>query len=119
MNSTYDRISNAVSEQTNNGRASIFGKRNGELSRFVDDVEELLSSVSHFDDADVARLRGKLEDSLSTVRETLSGSTARIKDASVRAASSTDKYAHERPWAVAGLAAVAALALGAAISGRR
>ena len=42
MNSTYERISNAVSEQTN-GRTSIFGKRNGELSRFVDDVEELLS----------------------------------------------------------------------------
>ena len=118
MNSTYDRISNAVSEQTN-GRTSIFGKRNGELSRFVDDVEELLSSVSHFDDADVARLRGKLEDSLATVRDSLSGSTARVREASTRAATSADKYAHERPWAVAGLAAVAALALGAAISGRR
>jgi ElaB/YqjD/DUF883 family membrane-anchored ribosome-binding protein len=116
MNSTYDRISNVVGEQTN-GR--FFGKRNSELKRFVDDVEELLTSVSHLDDADVARMRGKLEDSLSVVRDSLSGSTARVKDASVRAATNADKYAHERPWAVAGLAAVAALALGAAIAGRR
>jgi ElaB/YqjD/DUF883 family membrane-anchored ribosome-binding protein len=116
MNTTYDRVTNAVNEHTG-GR--IFGRRNSEMSRFVDDVEELLSQVSHLDNADVARIRGKLEDSLSVVRDSLSTSTARVKDASARAAESADKYAHDRPWAVAGLAAVAALALGAAIAGRR
>jgi ElaB/YqjD/DUF883 family membrane-anchored ribosome-binding protein len=116
MNSTFDRISNTVNEHTS-GR--MFGRRSSELSRFVDDVEELLSQVSHLDNADVARLRGKVEDSLSVVRDSLSSGGARVKDASVRAATSADRYAHDRPWAVAGLAAVAALALGAAIAGRR
>jgi ElaB/YqjD/DUF883 family membrane-anchored ribosome-binding protein len=115
MNSTYDRLSNAVENKA--GR--FFGRGNSEINRFIDDVEELLSQVSHLDNADIARLRGKLEDSLSAVRDSLTSSTARVKDVSVRAATSADKYAHDRPWAVAGLAAVAALALGAVIAGRR
>ncbi len=59
MNSTYDRISNVVGEHTN-GR--LFGKRNGELRRFVHDVEELLTSRHHLDDAHVAGLPAKLEE---------------------------------------------------------
>src|SRR5262245_43030356 len=90
----------------------------GEMRRFLDDVEELLGRISYLDDVDLAQLRAKVETSLHAARASTQNATRRVREVSVQAATSADKYAHERPWTVVGLAALAGLAVGAAM-GRR
>jgi ElaB/YqjD/DUF883 family membrane-anchored ribosome-binding protein len=90
----------------------------GEMRRFLDDVEELLGRIRYFDDVDLARLRDKVETSVRAARESTQDATRRVREVSVQAATSADKYAHERPWTVVGLAALAGLAIGASM-GRR
>ena len=91
----------------------------GELRRFFDDVEELLGRVSYFNDVDLDRLKSRVETSMRAAKDSTQQATRRVRDLSVQAATSADKYAHESPWTVAGIAAIAALAIGAAVGAAR
>jgi ElaB/YqjD/DUF883 family membrane-anchored ribosome-binding protein len=97
-------------------RTARTGKR--ELGKFMDDVEELLASVTHIDNADLARMRGKVEESMSKAREGMSVGVTQLRERAVEAASSADDYARARPWALAGAAALVGLAVGALLTRR-
>ena len=56
---------------------------------------------------------------MSAARDSTQQATRRVRDLSAQAASSADKYAHESPWTVVGVAAIAALAIGAAVGSVR
>ncbi len=116
MNSTVDqlstdRVADVLSDAKDGAR--------GELRRFFDDVEELLGRVSYINDVDLDRLKSRVEKSMSAARDSTQQATRRVRDLSAQAASSADKYAHESPWTVVGVAAIAALAIGAAVGSVR
>lgn len=90
----------------------------GQLGKFFDDLEDLLRRVTHFEDADISRLRRQVESKIETVRDSTVNSARRVTDTTVEAARTTDKYVHERPWTAIGITAVACLAVGALISRR-
>jgi len=116
MNSTVDQLSNdRVADVLSDAKD---GAR-GELRRFFDDVEELLGRVSYINDVDLDRLKSRVEKSMSAARDSTQQATRRVRDLSAQAASSADKYAHESPWTVVGVAAIAALAIGAAVGAVR
>lgn len=110
VNELKDRASQAAR------RAARTGKR--EMGRFLDDVEELLANVTHIDDAELARMRSKVEQSLGKARATVANGTQQLREQASHAAAAADGYARERPWAVAGAAALIGLAIGAVLSRR-
>lgn len=114
MNASHDPINEP-------GRAAYgggFGQ--GEMGRFFADVEDLLKRVTNMNDADVTRLRERVEGSLSTARDTLSRGASRVGESAGDVADTTDSYVRSRPWTVVGIAMVAGVVLGAALlSGRR
>ncbi len=105
----------ATFESTNARSHDQDERDSGEMSKFFDDVEQLLVSVAHVKDEDAARLRTKVETSLNKAKDTMARETHRIKKSTKAAALATDKYAHEKPWNVVGIAAVAGLLLGAVL----
>ena len=109
---------NGVKDRTTDNvkRAASEGRR--ELGSFFDDVEELLARVTNLKDEDIARMRGKVEESLRGARETAGRTAQRVRDSVSDAASSTDDYVRERPWTMVGVAALVGLALGVALSRR-
>ena len=116
MNSTIDRISESdIADKAREVKSSA----QGEMRRFFDDVEELLGRVSYFNDVDLDRLKTRVEGSLRAARDSSQNATRRVKDVSLQAATQADKYAHDRPWTVVSLAAIAGLAIGAAVSATR
>jgi ElaB/YqjD/DUF883 family membrane-anchored ribosome-binding protein len=83
-----------------------------EIGHFFADIEELLKRITHVSDADVDRLKERVRAGAETTR-------AAVRDASVEARrrageslTAVDSYAHERPWQIVGLAAVAGAAIG-------
>ena len=94
-------------------------RRASEMHRFFDDVEELLRKVSNVDDADIARLRSKVEGSIERVKGATRYSLEQALEGSRRAARATDEYVHDNPWTAIGVTAAAGLVAGALISSRR
>ncbi|MFO7325781.1 MAG: DUF883 family protein [Pseudomonadota bacterium] len=93
-------------------------RRGTELQKFFDDVEELLRRVSDVSDADIARVRAKLESSIERVRSATRDSLELAADSTRRAVRATDDYVHERPWTAVGISAAAGLLAGALLCRR-
>ena len=108
MNATNETMSNP--QGMNPGTAPT-----GEMGRFFADVEDLLRRVTSMDDADVARLRTRVEGSLTSARASVTRGANRVRESAGDIADTTDEYVRRRPWTVAGVAMVAGALLGAAL----
>jgi len=110
---------NASSEQMNESARNGSGSSHGEMGRFFSDVEDLLKRVTHMKDADVTRIRERVETSLTTARESVSRNASRVRETAGEVVDSTDQYVRRRPWTVAGMAMVAGVIVGAALLSSR
>lgn len=93
-------------------------RRATELQKFFDDVEELLRRVSDVSDADIARIRDKVEGSIERVRSATRDRLEEAVDGTRRAARATDDYVHEKPWTAIGVSVTAGLVVGALLCRR-
>lgn len=93
-------------------------RRASEMHNFFDDVEELLRKVSNVNDADIAKLRRKVEDSIEHVKGATRYSLEQAMEGTRRVARVTDDYVHENPWTAIGVSAAAGLLAGAIICRR-
>ena len=89
-----------------------------EFRNLVADVEELIKRVAHVDDADLARAREKLQNTLSAAKTALHDGTERVKTTARQAADTTDQYVHTNPWSAVGIAAAAGAAIAVLLSTR-
>lgn len=93
-------------------------RRASELQRFFDDVEELLRKVANVSDADIARMRRRIESSISGAKSFALDGVDYAVDGTRRAAKVTDEYVHENPWTAIGVSAAAGLLVGALLCRR-
>jgi len=89
-----------------------------EFRNLIADVEDMIKRVAHFDDADLARARAKLENTLTAAKTSLHNGTERVKTTARQAADTTDQYVHTNPWSAIGIAAAAGAAIAVLLSSR-
>ena len=94
-------------------------RKSSQLGKFFDDVEELLRRVSTLDDADIARLRNKVEGSIENARAATSHTVHAAVESTKKAAVATDDYVRANPWKVIGATAAVAVLVGALLRGSR
>ena len=80
-----------------------------QVSGFFDDVEQLVSRVTHLPDAEIARIRERIESSMASARSVVESGARTVVDS----AKATDEFVQRSPWKAIGAAALACLALGA------
>ncbi len=107
-----------VGEAIGRGARKAASRSSGEIRDLLADVEDLLSRVTGVDDADLARARERVEASLGRARESVVDGTLHLRDRAAASAKAADGYAHDSPWTLVGVAAVAGIALGAALARR-
>jgi ElaB/YqjD/DUF883 family membrane-anchored ribosome-binding protein len=90
----------------------------GEIRNLIADVEDLLKGVANVGDADVARLRARVMETVQTAKSTLMDRTETLRTQANDAAAVADDYVRERPWAAIGIAAAIGVAVGL-VAGRR
>ncbi|MCW5626121.1 MAG: DUF883 domain-containing protein [Burkholderiales bacterium] len=83
-----------------------------ELQDVVDDVMGVMSSPSLRDNPEIRALRERLQHGYERARTRIAHASEVVTDNVGAAARATDEYAHEQPWKVAGVAALAGLAIG-------
>jgi ElaB/YqjD/DUF883 family membrane-anchored ribosome-binding protein len=89
------------------------------VRRLVADVEDLINKVAHITDADIARVRDKVQTTLVSARQSVEQNAMRLRDGSRELVRATDGYVHERPWTALGIAAAVGVLLGALTVRRR
>ena len=101
------------------------GAGRDEWHKLVADVEDLVKKVAHVDDAEIAEIRSKVEDTLARAKSSAgAGMTALRERAEVvreragEATDATDEYVHENPWAAIGIAAAVGIIIGFVASRR-
>lgn len=90
----------------------------GEIRNLIADVEDLLKGVANVGDADIARLRARVMDTVQQAKTTLKDRTETLRAQATDAATVADDYVRERPWVAIGIAAAVGVAVGM-LAGRR
>lgn len=118
MATTAEHFADAAADAGNRADAAM-RRKGGQLHKFFDDVEELLRRVSNMQDAEISKLRTRVESSIDHVKSSVSNTAANALENTRAAARATDEYVHRKPWIVIGATAVSALLLGALLRGGR
>lgn len=84
----------------------------GELENLVSDLRGLLSSKSLDSVPEIKLLRQKLDDGMQSVRESAVRAAQDAARQAKDAALAADRYAHDEPWRVAGVAMAAGALVG-------
>jgi ElaB/YqjD/DUF883 family membrane-anchored ribosome-binding protein len=88
------------------------------MKNFMSDVEELVAKIGDVKDAEVARLRTKLQSTLDSAKDDVASTTENLRRRAREAASTADEYVHGSPWQAIGIAALIGLAVGYVASRR-
>lgn len=114
-----------VVETRHRGRHAERGDGNGSTVRgkewrnLVADVEDLIKKVAHVDDADIAQVRAKVQNTLDRAKSAANQGVANVRGYAQDATRATDEYVHESPWAAIGIAAAAGAIIGFIAASRR
>ena len=100
------------------GLGGAMGTASTEVRNLIADVEDLLRGVSNIGDADVARLRARVDATVAEAKAALLEGTEGLRVQASDAAAVADGYVRERPWAAIGIAAAVGVAIGL-LAGRR
>jgi ElaB/YqjD/DUF883 family membrane-anchored ribosome-binding protein len=122
MSTTAEHLANGAEAAGAQARAAgehvddVLRRKAGQLQKFFDDVEELLRRVADLGDRDIARLRSRVESSISHVKEAARDGAQAAMDSTRRAAEATDGYVHRNPWTAIGASAAIGVLVGALLS---
>jgi ElaB/YqjD/DUF883 family membrane-anchored ribosome-binding protein len=106
MESTYDR------DLSGNGHIRRQRRVKSELQNLMADVEELVKRVANVSDAEIARVRERVERTLASVKASAAEGASAARAYAQNASAATDDYVHERPWTAVGLAAAVGVLIG-------
>jgi ElaB/YqjD/DUF883 family membrane-anchored ribosome-binding protein len=90
-----------------------------DLSDLVSDAEQLLASTAAYSGETIAGARTKFKDSLDHFKTRVSEAQSSAASQFDSAAAATQQYAHDNPWKIAGIAALAGALLSALLTNSR
>ena len=119
METTYDgtteqarasgrRLRNDVSEGVKNVKAAA----SSEIRNLIADVEELMARIVDLKDADVVRVRSKVQRAVDATKQSLAEGAETIRQHAQDVASTADDYVRDRPWQAVGIAALVGAVVG-------
>ena len=83
-----------------------------EIKNLIADVEELMSRISDLKDADVVRVRGKVQRAVEATKQSLADGADGLRRRAQWAAGSADDYVRDSPWQAVGIAALVGAVVG-------
>ncbi len=104
MESTFDRTAAEV--------ADIKAAASVEIKNLIADVEDLIARIADLKDADVVRVRGKVERAVDATKQSLAEGAEAIRQHAQTAAHTADSYVRESPWQAVGIAALVGAIVG-------
>jgi ElaB/YqjD/DUF883 family membrane-anchored ribosome-binding protein len=103
---------NRVANDVRTGSDHLRSLASSEVKSLIADVEDLISRISDLKDADVVKVRSRVESAVSAAKEALANGTGTLRRQAKQVASTADSYVRESPWQALGVAALAGVVVG-------
>ena len=104
MESTFDRTAAGVGD--------IKTAASAEIKNLISDVEDLIARIADLKDADVVRVRSKVERAVDATKQSLAEGADAIRQHAQNAANTADSYVRDSPWQAVGIAALVGAIVG-------
>ena len=119
METTYDgtteqaraaghRVKNDLSE----GMSDVKAAATAEIKNLIADVEDLMARIADLKDADVMRVRNKVQRAVDATKQSLADGADAIRQHAQSAANTADDFVRESPWQAVGIAALVGAVVG-------
>jgi ElaB/YqjD/DUF883 family membrane-anchored ribosome-binding protein len=119
MESTFDgtteqarasgrRLKNDLSEGVNDIKSAA----SSEIKSLIADVEDLMARIADLKDADVVRVRSKVQRAVDATKQSLADGADTIRQHAQNVASTADDYVRDSPWQAVGIAALVGAVVG-------
>ena len=105
---TGRRVKNDLTE----GVSDIKTAASGEIKNLISDVEDLMARIADLKDADVVRVRGKVQRAVDATKQSLSDGADAIRQRAQDVATTADDYVRDSPWQAIGIAALVGAVVG-------
>ena len=102
------RLRNDVSEGVKDVKAAA----SSEIKNLIADVEELMVRIADLKDADVVRVRGKVQRAVDATKQSLAEGAETIRQHAQDVASTAEDYVRDSPWQAVGIAALVGAVVG-------
>jgi len=102
------RLKNDLSEGVND----VKGAASSEIKNLIADVEDLMARIADLKDADVVRVRTKVQRAVDATKQSLADGAETIRQHAQDVASTADDYVRDRPWQAVGIAALVGAVVG-------
>jgi ElaB/YqjD/DUF883 family membrane-anchored ribosome-binding protein len=119
MESTFDgtteqarasgrRLKNDLSGGVNDIKAAA----SSEIKNLIADVEDLMARIADLKDADVVRVRGKVQRAVDATKQSLADGADAVRQRAQDVANTADDYVRDSPWQAVGIAALVGAVVG-------
>lgn len=101
-----------VKDDLSDSVGDIKSAASAEIKNLIADVEDLMARIADLKDADVTRLRGKVQRAIEATKHSLAESADTLRQHAQRVAGSADDYVRDSPWQAVGVAALIGAVVG-------
>jgi ElaB/YqjD/DUF883 family membrane-anchored ribosome-binding protein len=119
MESTFDgtteqvrasgrRVKNDLSD----GAHDIKAAASTEIKSLIADVEDLMARIADLKDADVMRVRSKVQRAVDATKQSLADGADAIRQHAQNVAGTADDFVRDSPWQAVGIAALVGAVVG-------
>jgi ElaB/YqjD/DUF883 family membrane-anchored ribosome-binding protein len=98
--------------ESSEGVKDMKAAASSEIKSLIADVEDLMARIADLKDADVVRVRGKVQRAVDATKQSLADGADLIRQRARDVASSADDYVRDRPWQAVGVAALVGAVVG-------
>lgn len=119
METTFDGTADQVratgrrlKNDLNDGASNIKMAASSEIKSLIADVEDLVAKIANLNDADVVRVRGKVQRAIDSAKESIAEGADTLRQQAQRAAGTADDYVRDSPWQAVGIAALVGVLIG-------
>jgi ElaB/YqjD/DUF883 family membrane-anchored ribosome-binding protein len=83
-----------------------------EIKNLIADVEDLMARIADLKDADVVRVRSKVQRAVDATKQSLAGGADAVRQQAQKAVRTADDYVRDSPWQAVGIAALVGAVVG-------
>jgi ElaB/YqjD/DUF883 family membrane-anchored ribosome-binding protein len=94
------------------GVNDIKAAASSEIRNLIADVEDLMARIADLKDADVVRMRSKVQRAVDATKQSLADGAETIRQHAQDVASTADDYVRDSPWQAVGIAALVGAVVG-------
>ena len=108
MRASGRRVKSDLSEGVHDIKAAA----SSEIKSLIADVEDLMARIADLKDADVVRVRSKVQRAVDATKQSLADGADAIREQAQSVANTADDFVRDSPWQAVGLAALVGAVVG-------